>query len=177
MALTEQEIQFNYTQTMLKANELSSLSGDIDSAVTGMMATAMMLKNCWQGSNSDEFIRKCNLEKQKMMDTKKKLEKLVVAMKNIAEEVRQAELNALAIAREKERLANMAKMAASSAGRTTGTIASSSNSSQRQALSHVAPAAATSGASSGASSSHASKAKAASPRAQSKATKTSTSIN
>ena len=169
MALTEQEINFNYNQAIQKANELSELLKCLSDASGTIMSTAMALKFGWQGNNADEFMRRCDSESRKIQGTRSKLEKLIAAIKNMAEEVKQAELNALAIARERERLANMAKMAASSAGRTTGAVVAAATSS-----SNYAPKASKESATSYVP--KANKASASSSTVQTKSTKTSTSI-
>lgn len=118
MALTEQEINFNYTQAINKANELSAVTGDLDKAIEDLDAAITFIKNNWESNNSKTFLAKCIKEKQKIADTKQDIIKASNTIKSMADKVKEAELRALAIARAQEaaRAAAAAAAAATSAG-------------------------------------------------------------
>lgn len=114
MALSEQEINFNYTQAINKANELSAVTGDLDKAIEDLDAATTFIRNNWDSNNSKTFLAKCIKERQKIADTKQDIIKASNTIKSMAETVKTAELNALAIARA-EAAARAAAAAAASA--------------------------------------------------------------
>lgn len=118
MALSEHEINFNYTQAINKANEIDAVTGDLDKAIEDLNAAIAIIKNNWESNNSTVFLAKCIKERQKIEETKQDIIKAASTIRKMAEEVKKAELNALAIARAQEaaRAAAAAAAAAASAG-------------------------------------------------------------
>ncbi len=126
MALTESEINFNYNQAISKVNEINAVNSDLDKAIEDLDVTISLIKNNWEGNNSRSFLTKCSKERQKIADTKQEIIKAANTIKNMAEEIKKAELNALAIARAQEAARAAAAAAAASAGASAGTSVSGS---------------------------------------------------
>lgn len=115
MALSEYTINFNYNQAIQKAAEIESVANDLDAAVDEINSAISILKGNWEGDNSQAFVAKCIKEREKILDTRKDIKSTASAIRQIAAEIREAELRALAIAEAEEAAAAAAAAAAAGA--------------------------------------------------------------
>lgn len=100
MALSEATINFNYNKAMAKAAELDAAAAKLDSdGVQELESISGSIKKDWEGKSSGEYIAKCNKEKQNLAQLVSDMKKTASAMRTMAENIKQAELKALAIAR------------------------------------------------------------------------------
>lgn len=112
MALSESTINFNYNQAIQKAAELATAIGGLDVAIEELNTAIGILKSNWEGDNSQAFVAKCIQERDKLQETRADIQCAVDAIRRIAQEVKEAELRALAIARAQEAARRAAEEAA-----------------------------------------------------------------
>lgn len=100
MALTEAVINFNYNKAIGKAAELDAAASQLEAdAVTEIGTIVTAIKRDWEGKNSDEYTSKCLAEQRKLQDIANDLRTTASTIRTMAENIKQAELKALAIAR------------------------------------------------------------------------------
>lgn len=112
MALSESVINFNYQKAIEKAGELERAATQLQSSAKedlGMIVSA--IKKDWEGMNSTEFVAKCKSEEREIEATIAQMKAVAATIRSMAKRIYDAEMRALAIAREAERRAREAEAA------------------------------------------------------------------
>ncbi len=96
---TEAEIYLEYEKAMSQAETLMQLAGELDSAVAAeTRETAAVLTAVWKGESAEAFLAKCDTWGQKCADCTSSLTKSAEAVKTIAQNIYNAEMQALRLA-------------------------------------------------------------------------------
>ncbi|MBP3901980.1 MAG: hypothetical protein J6D53_11110 [Blautia sp.] len=96
---TEAEIYLEYEKAMSQAETLMLLAGELDSAVAAeTKETAAALTAVWKGESAEAFLVKCSALGQKCTDCTSSLTKSAEAIKTIAQNIYNAEMQALRLA-------------------------------------------------------------------------------
>jgi len=100
--MTTSEILFNYHQAIRQAEKLDNVANNL-SRLSGdrMESTIGTLNSAWQSDNSPQYIRKVQKVQTDITKSADKLRKIAGAIRTTAEAVRNAELRALEIAKQR----------------------------------------------------------------------------
>lgn len=100
--MSEYTIQLNFERALRKADELEGVSDHMKHlAEQQMHDTLNELSHQWTGENAQQFISKGGILKEKMEETARELRNTAETIRAIAEEIYEAEMEALEIARER----------------------------------------------------------------------------
>ena len=99
MGKTEAEIYLEYEKAIAQAETLMRLAEELDSAVAGeAKEAAAALAAVWKGECADFFYEKCDLLTQKCAESISSLKKSAEAVRTIAQNIYNAEMQALRLA-------------------------------------------------------------------------------
>lgn len=97
---TEYEIYMNFKKAEAEANKLRSIARSMKSlADDDFEGTLGRIKNNWTGENSDAFVAKARVVKDKISDTSTDIQRVADTIISIAERTRKAELDAINVAK------------------------------------------------------------------------------
>lgn len=103
MALSEGQIYLNFNQANAKADELDQAADKLEKeAIQEMQSIISAVGYNWVGDNATAYIAKCKAEMQKLQQVAQNIRKTASTIREIAERLKAAELEALRIAREEE---------------------------------------------------------------------------
>lgn len=102
MALSEYTINLNYSKAMQKASQVRSSGNELNSAIESLDSAMNRVNAGWDGENSEQYLKKCNKEKRKLIDTRDDIFQTASAIERIAGEIKAADMRALEIARAQE---------------------------------------------------------------------------
>ncbi|MGI6010701.1 MAG: WXG100 family type VII secretion target [Ruminococcus sp.] len=94
-------IEMDYARAVSQAKQLESLSGELEKTAIQLENAMEQLKSGWQGEGADVYRGKGNQLAEKITKNARQLENTAQAIRNIAREVREAELENLRIAEER----------------------------------------------------------------------------
>lgn len=116
MALTEAVINFNYNKAIQKADELDAAAKTLENDGLNEIGSIMIaIKRDWEGQNADDYLVKCNKEKENIRKVVEDMKKTASTIRSMAKTVYDAEMRALAIARAAAEAARKAAEAAANA--------------------------------------------------------------
>lgn len=97
---SEQTIQFNYNKAIQQANSLMDISNDIRKIATDKLNDSIQaIDKNWDGANSKKFIAKSKKLKDEVEDSANDIRKISDAIKKMAKEIYDAEMESIRIAR------------------------------------------------------------------------------
>lgn len=100
--MTRTEILFNYRQAIRQAEKLEQLSKKLKQVSDRDMDSAVgTLKNAWQSDNSGRYFSKAEKVMGDILTSAENLSSISAAIRQIAKTVRDAELRALEIAKNR----------------------------------------------------------------------------
>ncbi len=100
MALSESVINFNYNKAISKAVELETAAGRLESeAINELGNIIVAVKRDWEGNNSDEYTAKCIKEQRTLQDIANDIRSTASTIRTMAQNIKDAEMRALAIAK------------------------------------------------------------------------------
>lgn len=103
MALSEGQIYFNFSQANAKADELDRAAKKLEKeAIQEMDSIISAVNHNWTGDNATAYIAKCKTEMTKLQQVAQNIRTTASTIREIAERLKAAELEALRIAREEE---------------------------------------------------------------------------
>lgn len=95
---SKSEIEMNFSRAISQAEELESLSKELNQMATEHIRGALkMLMFSWQGDNAEKFYEKGNMLTNEMLDTADDLIKVAKNIANTADIVYNAEKAALSL--------------------------------------------------------------------------------
>lgn len=96
---TEAEIYLEYEKALSQAETLLQLAGELNSSAAGdTKEIAAALGTVWKGESAEAFYAKCSILTQKWSDCASSLTKTAEAVKTIAQNIYNAEMQALRLA-------------------------------------------------------------------------------
>ena len=96
---TEAEIYLEYEKALSQAETLMQLAGELNSSVAGdTKETTAALETVWKGESAEAFYAKCGILTQKWSDCASSLTKTAEAVRTIAQNIYNAEMQALRLA-------------------------------------------------------------------------------
>lgn len=132
------QIQMNFGQAEKKAAELESIAGDLSRlSGTDLQNTLNSLGNNWKGENAGLYIRKGFQLMENMEKTAASLRQTAVTIRSVAQNIYNAEMEALRIAEEREAAASRAAESEANARRAAEEISRTTEDMLRTALSAV----------------------------------------
>lgn len=97
--MTKNQILFNYNQSISKAKELENVSNELRRIAQKDMENSINnLSGAWKGKSASEYLNIANTLQKKIESSSKELNKTADKIRRIAENIKNAELQALAIA-------------------------------------------------------------------------------
>ena len=100
--MTESEIYFQYNSAVKQAEKLDEIAGKLQKiAADRMEGTQKRKKNVWQSDNSPQYYQKAGQVQEDLSSTASQIQKIADGIRTIAESVKNAELRALEIARNR----------------------------------------------------------------------------
>ena len=97
---SEQTIQFNYNKALQQANSLLNISNDIRKIATDKLDDSIQaIDKNWDGENSKKFITKSKKLKDQVEDSADDIRRISDAIKKMAKEIYDAEMESIRIAR------------------------------------------------------------------------------
>lgn len=100
MALSEAVINFNYNKAISKAAELDSAAAQLEADAVNEIGRIMTsIKRDWEGKNSEAYVEKCKQEQTKLQEIANDMRSTASTIRTMAENIKAAELRALAIAK------------------------------------------------------------------------------
>lgn len=103
MALSEGTITFNYNRAMQQANELDEIANSLSNLTTSdFEGTLQNISVNWKGENARQYLEKGECLQTDMCSTVCSLHSVASEIRTVAKRIYDAEMYALAIARERE---------------------------------------------------------------------------
>lgn len=103
MAKSAFEIQMDYRNAIKQADSLSEIARELKvTADSGLQECVSEISGSWTGDNASNYIKKCNLLKEKIVYSSDKLQKTASAIRKIAKNTYDMEMRALEIMRRRE---------------------------------------------------------------------------
>ncbi len=100
--MTEYEIYFQYNSAVRQAQKLDEIARKLEKLSTDKMnSTLRSLKAAWQSDNSAQYYQKAGKAQEDVKETASQIRKIADGIRTTAEAVKNAELRALEIARER----------------------------------------------------------------------------
>ncbi len=97
---SEQTIQFNYNKALQQADSLLNISNDIRKIATDKLNDSIQaIDKNWDGENSKKFLAKSKTLKDQIEDSADDIRKISDAIKKMAKEIYDAEMESIRIAR------------------------------------------------------------------------------
>lgn len=97
--MTRSEILFNYRQAIRQADRLDDIAKKLSRLTSNQMnSTIGTLKSAWKSDNSPQYYSKMSKVQEDIKDDASDLKKIAQAIRDTAEQIKQAELRALEIA-------------------------------------------------------------------------------
>ena len=97
---SEQTIVFNYNKALQQANNLLEISNDIRKIATDKLEDSIQtIDKNWDGENSKKFINKNKKLQEKMKDSADDIKQISTAIKKMAKQIYDAEMESIRIAR------------------------------------------------------------------------------
>lgn len=99
---SEETILFNYKRAIAQAKELAEVAKEIRNVANDKMETSIQtIDKNWDGDNSKKFIDKSKKLQEKVKNSAKDIDSISQAIKEMAKEIYDAEMRAVAIAKER----------------------------------------------------------------------------
>ena len=99
MAKSAFEIRMDYENAIRQANSLDQIARDLkNTANKDLQDCVSEISRNWTGSNSNAYIRKCDILKSNIVRTAENLSKTADIIRKIAKNTYDAEMNALRLA-------------------------------------------------------------------------------
>lgn len=96
-------IEFNYEKALRQAGELDDIAVRLENLSNKSFQGLMQdLSGAWQSDHSKEYIDKCNKVAGDIVTTSDNLTRIAQAIRNVAEVIHEAELEAWRIAHERD---------------------------------------------------------------------------
>lgn len=102
MASSMYSINYDYNQYINHASDLESAAKKLDRLSDNLTNTIRTIKNNWQAEASGEFQTKCIRERDKINKLSQDLRDTANAIRQMAREIKRAEVNAYNIAQRQE---------------------------------------------------------------------------
>ncbi|SFB82416.1 WXG100 family type VII secretion target [Butyrivibrio sp. YAB3001] len=97
---TEWQIKMDFKKAMAAVNNLRKIANKLDDNNDDFGGVINLIDNNWDGENSEKFIGKGRTIQGKISETSAGIRKTADAIEDIAKRLRDAELNAIRIARD-----------------------------------------------------------------------------
>lgn len=103
MALDEGTIRFNYERARGQANELDEIANNLSQlAYSDFAGTMQNISMNWKGENATKYLKKGESLQSNMNSTAKSLRSVASEIRRVAQNIYNADMEALRIARERE---------------------------------------------------------------------------
>lgn len=100
--MTESQIYFQYNSAVRQAEKLDQIVRKLEKLSNDRMdGTLRSLKNAWQSDSSPQYYQKAGQAQEDIRQTAEQLRKIADGIRTIAEAVKNSELRALEIARNR----------------------------------------------------------------------------
>ena len=101
--MTEQEIMLNYTQAVNYANDLNEKAQSLRTLANQKYAgTLQDISANWTGENAQKYLAKGNSLKDKIINSAKELDEVAESIRRSAKRVRDADMQALQAAQQRD---------------------------------------------------------------------------
>ncbi|MCD8012060.1 MAG: hypothetical protein LUG99_02585 [Lachnospiraceae bacterium] len=99
MAKSASEISLDYNQAVGQADSLNEMARELRNAANVSIQECISgISGCWTGSNSAAYVKKCSQLKSDVLSTAAQLERTAAAVRTIAKNTYNAEMQALRLA-------------------------------------------------------------------------------
>lgn len=100
--MTQLEIILDYNKSKKQADEIDKVADRLERLNKNILEGALTsLKSAWRSDNSPQFHTKADKVQEDIKDSVKNLRNVAMAIRNTAESVRDAELRALEVAKDR----------------------------------------------------------------------------
>lgn len=96
--MTEQEINYRFDQIQERVDQINAAASNIETnTLQPLEALLSNINNSWDGINSDDYLRKCQKEYDKVQSTVNTMKSVAAEILQIAQNAKDADMRALRI--------------------------------------------------------------------------------
>jgi len=95
-------MNFNYSQAISQANQISSIADDMTRLANRQLQTTLdSIGGCWQGDASEQFVRYCSATQTDIQTQARELQNLATRIREVARIIKEAEERARELQRQR----------------------------------------------------------------------------